>query len=103
MVNISMEVWMQATKETVFKSGPSKKIQKYSRVGQAKLFKGCHPQILIGPLLNTLPQRKQSYHAPFFRDRESLEKLYFQGKSGNLKVAVTRKQSTPNFPKNEHF
>ena len=72
-------------------------------MGQAKLFNGCLPQILIGPLLNTLPQRKQSYHAPFFKDRESIEKLYFQGKSGNLKVAVTRKQSTPNFPKNEHF
>ena len=27
---------------------------KYSRVDQVKLFKGCLPQILLGPLLNTL-------------------------------------------------
>ena len=25
------------------------------------------------------------------------------GKRANLKTGVTRKQSTPNFPKNEHF
>ena len=27
---------------------------KYSRMDQVKFFKGCPPQILIGPFLNTL-------------------------------------------------
>ena len=27
----------------------------YSRIDQVKLFKGCLPQILVGPFLNTLP------------------------------------------------
>ena len=29
---------------------------KYSRMDQVKLFKGCLPQILLGPFLNTLCQ-----------------------------------------------
>ena len=28
---------------------------KYSRIDQVKFFKGCYPQILLGPFLNTLP------------------------------------------------
>ena len=29
---------------------------KYSRMDQGKVFKGCLPQILLGPFLNTLSQ-----------------------------------------------
>ena len=29
---------------------------KYSRMDQGKFFKGCLPQILLGPFLNTLSQ-----------------------------------------------
>ena len=31
-------------------------MRKYSRMDQVKFFKGCLPQILLGPILNTLPQ-----------------------------------------------
>ena len=36
-------------------------------------------------------------------EAELKRKRYFVGNKANLKTAVTRKQSTPNVPKNEHF
>ena len=59
--NITLAWWTRLflnkklTFDDIFASVPSTLIEtKYSRMDQVKLFKGCLPQILLGPLLCTL-------------------------------------------------
>ena len=35
---------------------------KYSKIDQVKFFKGCLPQISLGPFLNALPQMTENLH-----------------------------------------
>ena len=36
---------------------------KYSRIDEVKFFKGCLPQILLGPFLNTWTQMRQNSYS----------------------------------------